>query len=193
MNELNSKIVSAFERISEVIKNLRIAYGKKLGISPIQIQILFYLRKKIDCAVTLTELATYFQLTKPTISDSLFNLETKGYIHKVQSQQDRRNDLIALTNKGIEHTQKLENYLQPIENTFSELTAEDREKLYFLLLEIIFSLYKSGHIKAQNMCFSCKFYEINEVDGSSYCKLMEKPLTPIELRLDCPDYEKNEI
>lgn len=189
-NDIKSKIVSAFERISEVIKNLRITYGKKFGISPIQVQILFYLKNKTSSAITLTEIARYFQLTKPTISDSLINLETKGYIHKIQSKDDRRNDLIVLTIKGLELTQKLDNHLQPIANSINKFTKEEKEKLYILLIEIIDSLFKSGHIKTQKMCFLCKFHEINQANGLSYCKLLKKNLLPLELKLDCPDFEE---
>lgn len=140
--------------------------------------------------MTLTELARYFQLTKPTISDSLINLETKGYIQKIQCKDDRRNDLIVLTNKGIELIQKLDNYLQPIANAIDNLTIEEKEKLYVLLLEIIHSLFKSGHIKTQKMCFLCKFYEINQANGLSHCNLLEKDLTPIQIRFDCSDFEE---
>lgn len=189
-SEIKFKIVSAFERLSEVIKNLRIAYGKKFGISPIQIQILFFLKNKTTSAITLTELAKYFQLTKPTISDSLINLEKKGYIQKIQSKEDRRNELIHLTTKGLTLAKKLDNYLQPIANAIDKFTIEEKEKLYVLLLEIINSLFKSGNIKTQNMCFVCKFYEVNQTNGLSYCKLLEKKLFPIEVRLDCPDFEE---
>lgn len=190
--ELDSKIVSAFERIAEVIKNLRITYGKKFGISPIQIQILFYLYEKKSDSTTLTELAEYFQLSKPTISDSLYNLAKKGYIRKKQNQKDRRNEFIILTKEGIKISKKIRNYLIPLEESLSIISMNEKESLFGHLTAIIHFLYNSGHIKMQKMCYLCKYFQRSEIDNQFFCTLLRKPLKIIDIRINCPDFDKIE-
>ncbi|WP_315983317.1 hypothetical protein [Aliamphritea spongicola] len=38
------------------------------------------------------------------------------------------------------------------------------------------------------MCYSCQYYQPAEGDKESFCKLMQVPLPPQDLRLDCPEH-----
>lgn len=49
----------------------------------------------------ITELATEMQLTKPTVTVAVDKLIAKGYVNKVQSDDDRRSSHLHLTSKGM--------------------------------------------------------------------------------------------
>lgn len=48
----------------------------------------------------ITELASAMQITKPSVTVAIDKLIEKDYIHKVQSDADRRNSHLHLTQKG---------------------------------------------------------------------------------------------
>ncbi len=187
-DDLDLKIVYALERISEIIRNLRINRGKLLGLSPIQIQILKQLYNNKLKELTLTTLSEYFQISKPSLSESISNLEKKGYIQKIQSNIDKRNDIITLTNEGNKIYRKLQNHLMPLYKALKNMYPGNKEKTFSTLLEIIFYLYNSGVIKIQNMCYACKFFVSPVNSELPFCTLLEKHLEPQEIRLDCEDF-----
>jgi DNA-binding MarR family transcriptional regulator len=51
---------------------------------------------------TLSELARKLKVTKPTVTNTIEKLETRGYLYKVQSDDDRRIQHLHLTQKGNE-------------------------------------------------------------------------------------------
>jgi len=50
----------------------------------------------------ITELATAMALTKPTVTVALDKLMQKGYVAKIQSDEDRRSSHLHLTKKGMQ-------------------------------------------------------------------------------------------
>lgn len=50
----------------------------------------------------ITELATAMSLTKPTVTVALDKLMQKGYVAKIQSDEDRRSSHLHLTKKGMQ-------------------------------------------------------------------------------------------
>lgn len=50
----------------------------------------------------VTELATAMCLTKPTVTVALDRLMQKGYVAKIQSDEDRRSSHLHLTKKGMQ-------------------------------------------------------------------------------------------
>jgi len=54
------------------------------------------------CNPNITELATAMNLTKPTVTVALDKLMQKGYVAKIQSDEDRRSSHLHLTKKGMQ-------------------------------------------------------------------------------------------
>ena len=86
----------------------------------------------------ITELASELQLTKPTVTVSIDKLIEKEYIKKVQSDEDRRNSHLHLTEKGRQ-INAMHDYAH---ERFSELigealTAEEIGKLVELLGKLV--------------------------------------------------------
>src|SRR5690606_9651643 len=75
---VESKIVVALERVATAFRVLLWNEGRTHGLSPIQVQLLLFLRfhPRERCKVSV--LAQEFNLTKATISESVRALELKG-------------------------------------------------------------------------------------------------------------------
>jgi DNA-binding MarR family transcriptional regulator len=72
----------------------------------------------------LTELATEMQLTKPTVTVAVDKLIGRGFVCKVQSDEDRRSSHLHLTKKGMSINQMHEH----AHNKFVELMQESLEE-----------------------------------------------------------------
>ncbi|MGN0187675.1 MAG: MarR family winged helix-turn-helix transcriptional regulator [Paludibacteraceae bacterium] len=71
----------------------------------------------------VTELASELQLTKPTVTVGIDKLIERNYVYKVQSDDDRRNSHLHLTDKGRQ-INAMHAYAH---ERFSELIAEALE------------------------------------------------------------------
>ena len=71
----------------------------------------------------ITELATAMALTKPTVTVALDKLMQKGYVAKIQSDEDRRSSHLHLTKKGMQ----INLMHEKAHTRFAELMAESLE------------------------------------------------------------------
>jgi len=186
-NNVNQKIISGLERISKAFRVLLWEESKLYKISPIQIQLLIFCgtHKKEDLNVSF--LATEYDLTKATISDSIKVLLKKELLSKTINAKDSRSFTVQLTKKGKEIVEKTSGFTTVLKesiNSFSEL-----EKGIFLerLMLLIYQLNQKDVISTQRMCLTCFHYK---KDGNNhYCNLMEEQLKNSELQIDCPEHQ----
>ena len=187
----SSKIIVALERISEAFRVLLWNEGKNNSLSPIQVQVLIYLlfHSQENCRVS--NLASEFNMTKATISDSVNSLLAKKLIIKTGDKEDTRSFTISLTKEGKKIAQRCSSFTSAIETPLLELSANQKEEILSGLLQLIKQLNAAGIITVQRMCLNCRFYSEN--NGTGYCNLLNQPLAKSDLRVDCPDYELIEI
>ncbi len=185
--DLHSKIINGFERISEVMKSLIWEKAKSYGISPIQIQILIFISQHKQELCTVSHLAKEFHLTKPTISDAVRILLKKDLALKNSATTDSRSYTLELTNSGKELVKELDLYAQPIRMEMEKIPQGKLLELFSTIYKLIDKLNQSGIITVQRNCYSCRFYK--KKGNSNYCQLLEKPLLHHEVRLDCPEHE----
>lgn len=82
----------------------------------------------------VTELATEMNLTKPTVTVALDRLMQKGYVSKVQSDEDRRSSHLHLTHKGMQINQMHEHAHTKFAELMEEaLEPEELDQLTILL------------------------------------------------------------
>ncbi len=98
--KIDRKIVVALERISEAFRVLLWNESKENALSPIQIQALIFLLFHTADKCTISYLAKEFNLSKPTMSDSIKVLVQKGLVKKIADTEDSRSYNIALTASG---------------------------------------------------------------------------------------------
>ena len=186
---LESKIIGGLERLSEVFKTLLWEKAKVHGLSPIQIQILLFVRKHSVELCSVSHLAKEFNLTKATISDAVKVLINKNLLEKDFTPADNRRYNLLITRQGENLTQDLLDYSEAISKALSYLDDREHSTLYQVLTKLIYRLNQLGVIQVQRTCFNCRYYNGNKTTHH-FCNLLEKPLATTDIQLDCPEFEE---
>lgn len=187
---VKSKIVVGLERISEVFRVLLWDHAKKAGVSPIQIQILVFIAYHKPEYCTVSYLAKEFNVTKPTISDSVKALELKKMVRRNYSQEDKRSYQVALTSTGKKLVDDVDGYGEPLKGELANFNSPELDSLYNSVTQIIHGLNKQGIIQVQRTCYACAFHQSS--DQKHFCSFLDKELTTSTIRLDCPEFEPKE-
>ncbi len=188
VKDISSKIVAGMERVSEVFKILLWEKAKKVGLSPIQIQILIFIAFHKQELCNVSHLAKEFNVTKPTVSDAIKILDKKKLIKKDYSSSDSRRYSIILSDLGADIVSQTYNYSNPLKKQIDGFSPSELESLFATLSQLIYKLNRNGILSVQRTCYACKFYQKNqELD---YCNLLQKELLNNEIRLDCPEFEE---
>lgn len=187
---LESRIIVALERISVAFRVLLWNEGKRTSLSPIQIQILIFLLFHSGEKCKVGYLASEFNMTKATVSESVKTLLEKGLVSREPDPADTRSFELRLTESGRDAAGELSTFSQVLERPISAMPDEQKESFLLSLLDIIDDLTKSGVITVQRMCLKCRFF--SSAGGDHYCQLLKKPLAAAELRVDCPEWQPPE-
>lgn len=184
---IEGKIIVALERISEAFRVLLWKEGKENALTPIQLQLLLFLKYHDPEKCRVNYLAKEFNLTKATVSESVRLLSKKGYISKETDPKDTRSYSIHLTQSGNTLAIKCGSFAMDLEQPVHSLSSAQKEMMFQSLLELITKLNKAGIITVQRMCFSCRFYVPN--NKNDYCNFLKKELSKTDLRVDCPEHQ----
>jgi DNA-binding MarR family transcriptional regulator len=187
--QMESRIIAAFERISQAFRILLWEESKKFALSPIQVQALIFLLNHSQEKCKVSYLADEFNMAKPTISETVKILEQKGLIRRIDEPHDSRSKVIQLTSYGAEVAEKTSFFTRQIQLPVEAMTMADKEKLMLSLLNIIHHLNKVGIITIQRMCFTCTHYRENKDSARHFCQLLDKKMENSELRVDCPEHQ----
>lgn len=186
--DVSSKIVAGLSRISEAFKVLLWEKAKLLELSPIQIQILIFITYHKSEFCSVSHLAKEFNLTKPTISDSIKALHQKGMITKNFSAMDNRSYTIGLSEIGKELVEETVDFANPLKKGLQDIDDSNLEQLFATLSKLIYQLNLNGILTVQRTCYGCKFYSKNQ--DKDYCNLLKAELLNTDIRLDCPEFEE---
>ncbi|MCS7036724.1 MAG: MarR family winged helix-turn-helix transcriptional regulator [Saprospiraceae bacterium] len=186
IDRVEYKIVVALERLSEAFRVLLWEKGKALGLSPIQIQLLLFIRfhPQERCKVTL--LAQEFNLTPSTVSEALRTLEQKGLLLRKTDSADTRSHTLALTEDGVAVAAQVADFADVMLPGLTRLSETERAGLLEQLLGLIAHLQHAGVIVPQRMCFACTYYR--KTDSGHFCHFIKKHLEVRDLRVDCPEH-----
>lgn len=191
LNEQNSyldnKIVAGLERLSQVFRILLWEKAKQYSLSPIQIQLLIFIRYHSQEKTTVSYLAQEFNLTKPTISDAIKVLEQKKLIKKITDAADSRSYSIALTATGKKMVAETENFAQPLTEIVSLANDSDKNILWQNISALIVTMNKMGIISVQRTCTNCTHYSTK--NKAPFCLLLNMKLLPKDIRIDCPEFD----
>lgn len=187
-HNIENKIISALERISEAFRVLLWQESKVYSLSPIQMQILIFLLFRESSMRTITSLANEFNMTKPTISDAVRVLVEKKYVNKIPDPNDSRSSVLTLTSKGIKAAEKISLFANHMRKPLKDLSDRQKKAMLEGLYELIYKFNQAGIITIQRMCHTCRFY-VKKSGGIHYCSLLKVTLETSELRIDCPEHE----
>ncbi len=183
---LDNKIVAGLERLSQVFRTLLWEQAKAKQLSPIQIQLLIFIRYHSPGQNSVSYLAREFSVTKPTISDAIKVLEQKGLIRRTGDSMDNRRYSIALTAAGKKVVADTEGFTLPIRQWIAQTDDEEKEILWKSLTGLIRSLNEDGWISVQRDCYSCQHY--TQKSGEHFCKLINEVVQGQDIRIDCPEH-----
>lgn len=183
---LNFKIVAGLERLSQVFRILLWEKAKAYNLSPIQIQLLIFIRYHSADKTTVSYLAQEFNFTKPTISDAIKTLAEKDLINKVADSQDTRSYTIRLTAAGKKIVSATENFADPITEILASAKETDKMVLWENIANLITLLHKQEIISVQRTCYTCSHYTRKK--DQPYCNLLLQKLLPADIRIDCEEF-----
>ena len=187
-SDINSKIVVAFELISQVFRINLWNIQKEYKISPIQTQMMIFLNSHSYELCTVTQLSKEFNITKATVSDSIRVLIKKDYLYKKIEKNDSRIFYLFLTDYGKDLVAKLDGFSDSLHNSLLNLKVKDKKNMFDNFVTIISNLQDSGSISERRMCSKCQFYRFIS-DQTFHCSFMEKKLRNINFRLDCSEFK----
>lgn len=184
---LNYKIVAGLERMSQVFRILLWEKAKEYSLSPIQIQLLIFIRHHTSDKTTISYLAQEFNFTKPTISDAIKVLEEKKLIKKIAFANDSRSYTIQLTSPGNKLVSETENFANPLTEIISLASTTDKKILWQNICNLIIQLNKLEVISVQRTCYNCSHFTTKNKTG--FCNLLAQKLLIEDIRIDCEEFE----
>jgi len=184
---LENKIVIGLDRISQAFKSLLIEESKKYRLSPIQIQFLIFIHYHAKSESTISYLSKEFNLSKPTVSETVKTLEKKKYIEKSSDKIDARSYFIQLTELGKEIVRHTEPYINPLLHIITNINEADKLGLWQCMTKIIKELNNIQLINPLRTCANCKFYLQN--NSKPHCALLNQELKVEDIRIDCAEFK----
>lgn len=187
-NSVESKIIFALERLSQSFRVQLWNQTKNFGVSPIQIQLMIFMQHHPKEMCTVSYLAQEFNMTKPTISDSISTLLKKGFVEKTFKSNDKRTFQLSLNEEGKEIVRQTENFTQIYQNTLSDLTVWQKELIFKSLLEMMKALNKNEVLSMQRSCHSCSNFTVQY--GRNMCTYKDIQLQDKDIQIDCSVHNK---
>lgn len=186
-NNLDAKILSGLDRLSQVFKVLLWEKAKKYDLSPIQIQLLIFIKNHNKSKSTVSYMAKEFNLTKATVSDTIKILNQKGYITKAINNKDSRSYAIELTTTGLNMVLLTQDFTDPVFDLVQMISAADKMNLWKNISSLLEQFQKLQVINVQSTCHNCGYFI--QRNGANYCGLLDIQLEVSDIRLDCKDHK----
>ena len=183
------KIVAGLDRVAQAMRSSMWTTGKQLGLTPIQMQVLIFVRYHAAARRRAGYLAKEFDVTPATMSQAVGTLIKKELLEKKQLDTDARIQTLELTDAGRDTVDKIEDWASVLLPHLESLNTSDRDTVLSFLLNLIAALHKEGIISTTRQCTTCRFFRDSKEASQYYCKLLEQPLNKSTLRIDCPEHE----
>lgn len=183
------KLVAALDRLARAQRQQRQAAASRLGITPLQGELLKTLGEGPPPTALVGLLARELAVSQPTVTDSLTTLERKGLITRSRSAQDQRRTRLELTDAGREMVEALAEAEADVVKAVSSLATEQQEAAYAHLLTLIERFVRADLIDVARTCLTCK-YMAASANGDRHCRLLNVPLPDAALRVNCPEHEQ---
>ena len=185
---LDYKIVAGLERLSQVFRILLWEKAKKYGLSPIQIQLLIFIKHHTADKSTISYLAQEFNFTKPTISDAIKVLEQKKMVKKITDPSDTRSYSIQLMANGKKIVAATEDFANPLTAIIAQPDHNSKLILWENIVTLIKELNKTGIISVQRTCYNCTHF--SSKNKTPFCNLLQQKLLLPDIRIDCAEFER---
>ncbi|MBM7642883.1 MarR family winged helix-turn-helix transcriptional regulator [Streptococcus loxodontisalivarius] len=120
--------------ISILIKRASLAFDKTANellldfeLTNTQFKTLKYLYRHDQLSITQKKLEDYFDMSNPTVTGILQNLEKKDFIYRVANPNDARSKVIGLTDKSLAIKEKMLTLGSQMDDLLTERLQEDEK------------------------------------------------------------------
>ncbi len=187
---IDSRLAAALERVGHVLRTQVRAAGAEHGLSPIQAQLLMRIATVDQPGQEPGRLARWFDVSRPTVSDATAALRRKDLLIHEPVPGDRRRTRLILTPSGRKVAGQLAGWDEPVRAELARLPTSAKGDTLTLLLNLIGRMQQSGLVSVARTCTTCRFFRPREDSRSvGHCTLLDVPLPPESLRLDCPEHD----
>jgi DNA-binding MarR family transcriptional regulator len=187
---LDQRLAAAAERLGHGARLLLRAAAARNGLSIIQAQLLLRLASDSSGASSsVSSLTEWFDVRQPTVSGAVAALERKNLVVKTRGGRRRQ---LALSDAGRLVSQDLARWDDPLRAALAGQPVGSRATALAVMLHTIGSLQAAGVIGIVRSCTTCRFFRpaaISLADARHHCALLDAPLHPADLRLDCPEHQ----
>jgi DNA-binding MarR family transcriptional regulator len=192
--DLDTKLVAALERVGQALRGQLRERAMDEGLTPTQAQILLRLAAEESPRRRVGALAAALDVRQPTISDAVAALERKGLLERRLAAGDARAATLALTARGRVVSDRLSAWDEQARAELRRLPRQARQISLTLLLDLIAGLQAAGVVGVARTCPTCRFFRFQVRSSAARphrCALLDMPLGPGDLRLDCPEHEQS--
>lgn len=185
-----TRVAIALNKLGLAMKTRAWAGAGARGLTPTQGQILALLRAR-GRALRLTQVAGELGISAPTASDSVRALVHKGLVQKTRSKDDARAIALELTTSGEAEAECAASFSDFLLGAIDSLSQAEQEAFFVALIKMIGVLVERGQLPTQRMCPTCRYFRPSECPeglGPHHCALVDAPLSPRHLRIDCGEY-----
>jgi DNA-binding MarR family transcriptional regulator len=189
--DLDRKLAAALERIGQAVRVQLWDWAKAHELTPTQLQVLLRLAYDPQERRRVGALAAELDVTQPTISDAVAVLVRKGLVDRSQTRGDARSPVLSLSPRGADLVRTVEAWDTKLRGALATLPASRKAEALRFLLEVIADLQREGVVTVARMCVTCRFFRQDaHSPGQHHCALLDLPLAPADLRVDCPEHER---
>lgn len=190
-DDLNARLADALERLSSALRHADQQHATRAGLSPLQLRLLRALAAE-HAPGRIGQLASHLDIAQPTATDAIATLDAKGLVHRRPDPADRRATTVTLTPSGRAVLADLGDPRTLLEPALHRLPAADKTAALAVVLATIADLYHRGIITTARTCLTCRHFRTDhhpDPDTPHHCALLDLPLAPAHLRVNCADHE----
>ena len=187
-DELPVRIIAALDRLTRAQRAHRRVTAERLGLTPLQIELLRTLAGGVPPVPVIGQLAAEVAVSQPTVTDSIRTLERKGLIVRRRDPADARRTRVVLTAVGLEVASAVEASDEHLVDAVAGLNRGQQETTLETLLALIARLVETGTITVTRTCLTCRFHEPTGPTGH-HCTLLASDLPVAELRVNCAEHQ----
>ncbi|MGH7146427.1 MAG: MarR family winged helix-turn-helix transcriptional regulator [Nitrospiraceae bacterium] len=190
---LPHRLASALSKVSVSLKRRLWRDATMRRISPLQAQVLAFLRRQPNHSSTVSAITQMLGVTMPTASDVIAVLIKRGLLRKFRTEEDGRVFTVLLTARGRRRAEQVTGWPDFLLWAAELLPVEEQESLLRTLVKLIRSIQERGEIPVAKMCVTCTHFRPNvhaeDPLRPHHCALMDAPFGDRLLRIDCNEHE----
>jgi DNA-binding MarR family transcriptional regulator len=189
---LPHRLASALSKVSVSLKRRLWRDANMRRISPLQSQVLAFLRQQPNHSSTVSAITQMLGVTMPTASDVIAVLTRRGLLRKFRTEEDGRVFTVLLTARGRRRAEQVAGWPDFLQWAAELLPEEEQESLLRTLVKLIKSIQERGEIPVARMCVTCAHfrpYVNQDSKRPHHCALVGADFGDRLIRIDCNEHE----